>query len=348
MIRLLGSVMLASLLATMASPHAQAQYRPVYPNPYYNSGYGYGSNYGFGNTLAGYADLNRSTADVMQSNEQSRMIREKTQQERINTKKQAFDEMMYEKANTPTYGETLSKDKAQLLTRLMNYPIPSEITDGKTLNAMLPNIQAISTYGTPGQPISLPQQMVSMLNVTGGSGGGGSGGGSVGLLRDGGRVEWPLALMGPQQEKLDKLLPQAFDATIGGKLTPKLMREIRTEMKTMRSTMREQLAREEIEGTSYMRAIEFYNSLESSVNALERPDARKQLNGTYSARGRNVQELVDYMTNNGLRFAAASPGSENAYFVVHDAFVRYSRTVESSLGSQASRAPDMQKGFEKR
>ncbi len=71
------------------------------------------------------------------------------------------------------------------------------------------------------------------------------------------------------------------------------------------------------------------------MNALEKPDARKQLAGAYSPRARNVQELVDFMTDNGVRFAPATPGNENAYQVVHDAFVRYARAAQSSAGFTA-------------
>jgi aminopeptidase C len=158
-------------------------------------------------------------------------------------------------------------------------------------------------------------------------------------LRDGGQVDWPIGLQGKNQKALDKLLPEAYTAAAAGKLTPKLMKQVRTEMATMRQTLRDQCQKEEIDTSSYLQAIEFYNSLESSINALERPDARKQLSGAYSPRARNVQELVDFMTDNGLKFAPSSPGNENAYQVAHDAFVRYARAAQSGSGFQPTNAP---------
>jgi hypothetical protein len=133
------------------------------------------------------------------------------------------------------------------------------------------------------------------------------------MLRDGGQVEWPLALMGDHQKKLDKLLPEAYSAAAGGKLTPKLMKEVRKELKDMRQTMRDQLQKDEIETSSYLQGIEFYNSL--------------------------VQELIDFMTDKGLLFAPATPGNENAYKVAHDAFVRYARAAQSSAGFTSMSAP---------
>ena len=140
-------------------------------------------------------------------------------------------------------------------------------------------------------------------------------------------------------QKLDKSLPAAVTAAAANTLTPQMMRQVRAEMKALRENMREQLRKEEIETSSYLQAIEFYNSLDSSINALERPDARKQLAGAYSPRARNVQELVDYMTDNGLKFAPATPGSESAYQVTHDAFVRYARTAQASSGFQSLSSP---------
>jgi hypothetical protein len=308
-----------SLLSASAQPY----------NPYYNP---YGNPYDTtGAALSGAADVNRSYGDVINAQEQARVTREKANQAKLDTKKQAFDLMMYEKANTPTYTETLTKDKQQILIRMMNFPIRSEVTDGKSLNTMLPFLQSLSAGGAQGPPVPIAQSIVNQLNISG------SGNSSVGMLRDGGHVDWPVDLQGKNQIALDKLLPQAYSAAAAGKLTPKLMREVRTEMNTMRESMRTRLQKDEFDSSSYMICIEFYNALESSVNALEKPDARKQLAGAYSPRARNVQELVDFMTDNGVKFAPATPGNENAYQVVHDAFVRYARAAQSSAGFTAMR-----------
>jgi hypothetical protein len=308
-------------------PAAHGQYPPGYANPYYPQG-SPGYNY-----LNGQADVVRAQGDLANANEQARILREKANQAKIDTKRKAFDEMMYEKANTPTYTEELSQEKAMLLTRLMNHPIKAEITDGKTLNAMLPLLESLSAQGTQGPPVPLSQSLVNQLNISG------SGTSSVGMLRAGGEVDWPPSLRGPLQKKVDKSLATAYQAAVDNTLDPKIMKQVRTDMKTLREDMRQRLAKDEIETRSYLQAIEFYNALESSVNALEKPDARKQLAGAYSPRARNVQELVDFMFDNGVKFAPATPGSENAYQATHDAFVRYARTAQSSAGFTSLNTP---------
>lgn len=113
----------------------------------------------------------------------------------------------------------------------------------------------------------IQQSKINELNISG------SASNSVGMLR--GQLEWPVSLQGPDQKKLDSLIPAAVDAAAAGKLNPKLMKEVRTTMKDMRQKMRDQLQKDEIETSSYLRCIEFYNALESSVNAL---DARMPAN----------------------------------------------------------------------
>ena len=329
-------VFASACLAAITSGSAFAQYGPYSPyNPYnpYSPYNPYNRGAGVGNALSGAADVTNAQGNYLNQVEQARVTREQSQQDKIKTKRMAFDEMMYEKANTPSYTDELAKTNATILRRLMDNPTNSEISSGKTLNAMLPYVQYLSTTGVQGPPVPLAQSIINELNITG------SGTTSVGMLRSGGAVDWPIGLQGPQQKKLDKLLPQAVDATATGKLNPKLMKEVRTEMTSMRTTLGKQLAEDQIDGSSYVQALEFYNNLHTSVNALEKPDARKQLTGARSPRAHNVQELVDFMTDNGVKFAAASPGNEPAYRVAHDAFVRYARIAQNSSGMQAINAP---------
>lgn len=320
--------LLIALIAIATVPlAAKAQYPNPYVNPYnpYYRPYG-GAGYGYGQALQGAASVQQAYGQVIQDQEQARILREQANQAKLVTKKQAFDLMQYEKANTPSYTETLTKEKAQIIDRIMNFPLRGEIEQGKTLNILFPYIQTLSTYGTVGQPVAIPQSIINELNISS------TGTSSVGMLRDGGHLDWPLAFRGEYQKKLDKLLPAAVDAVLAKSLEPKLMKQIRTEMTAMRQKLGDQLRADEVETSDYLQAIQFYNLLDDSVNALTRPDARKQLTGGTSPRARNVQELVDYMTDNGLKFAPASPGNENAYQVVHDAFVRYARTAQAGSG----------------
>src|SRR4051794_38399794 len=107
-------MMIGILLASLGLPAvAWGQYGVYPPRPGYRPGYGYPNPYvnpynpyysgGVGNALHGAADLTRAQGDVLSQTESARLLREQSTQMKIDTKKKAFDEMLYEKANTPTY-----------------------------------------------------------------------------------------------------------------------------------------------------------------------------------------------------------------------------------------------------
>src|SRR5262249_53393997 len=179
---------LALLSITIPVSAARAQYPPpVYVNPYYPQG-SPGYNY-----LNGQADVMRAQGDLYNATEKAHIEREKVKQARIDTKRKAFDEMMYEKANTPTYFEELSRDKQQYLIRIMNYPTKTEIHEGKSLNTMLPLLQDLVGVGAQGPTVTLPSFAVKALNVTSG----GPGQSSIGMLGNKVPLQWPLGLRGP-------------------------------------------------------------------------------------------------------------------------------------------------------
>jgi hypothetical protein len=229
MSRFIRTSALATLLCTAILNPASAQlgvprpvYRPPYPvnpyNPYLNP---YNT---YGNAVQGAATMVDAYSNVPVQQQQARLLYEQANQSRLDTKKKAFDQMLYENAHTPSYADTAARDQALRLTRLMNNPIPGEIANGTTLNAMLPLLQDLASRGTQGPPVPIAQSLVNQLNIAG------SGGSSVGMLRAGGTVDWPVSLRGPQQKKLDKLLPQASEAALAGTLDSNLMRQVRKVM----------------------------------------------------------------------------------------------------------------------
>jgi hypothetical protein len=327
------AVLTLALLLSADAASAQVV-RPGYPvnpyNPYVNP-YAYPGAYG--SALSGKADVMNAYGNTLMNQEQARVIREQSNQAKIDTRKKAFDQMLYEKANTPSYLEELTQKEVQTLNRLMSYPTKSEVHNGTTLNYMLPLMRDLADHGSQGPPVPLQQSMVNQLNIAG------STGSSVGMLRAGGALDWPPSLRGPHQAKLDKLLPAACSATVAGTLSAKQLKEIRVELMAIRERLRTQLQKDEIESSAYFAGLTFHESLTKSVNALERPDARKQLSGGLSPRARNVQELTDFMIDQGAKFGPATPGTEDAYQSTHDAFVRFARRAQSSSGLQVVGAP---------
>ena len=56
---------------------------------------------------------------------------------------------------------------------------------------------------------------------------------------------------------------------------------------------------------------------------MKSPGATKYFDGTWVARGKDVAELVNYMREQGLQFAAATPGDDAAYRALYNALAAY-------------------------
>jgi hypothetical protein len=316
-------ILLAALVVPLSAGPASAQY-PY--NPYYPGGYGYG--WGAGAALQGQADVIRSVGDLTLKQEESRILREKAIRAKLETKKATLNEMLYEKAMTPTYGEEAALDENKKVQRMMTTPLPLEITSGKTLNQFLPFIQRITSQGIQGPPVPLDPYALSRISVTMGSNGP-----NLSLLRQD-PIPWPLGLRGPIQAKLAAMLKVAVAQATKGELDPTVYRDVQTLTKQLQDDFSQRFQSDEASATDYLQVTPFLDQLQSNILALGQPGVNRILDGSYAARGSNVPELVAYMTGNGLTFAPAAPGNEAAYTGLNNAFVAYINAAQASTGFQ--------------
>lgn len=180
-------------------------------------------------------------------------------------------------------------------------------------------------------PTPINPAMLRTINVKVGTAGAAPG---AGLLKNAGKLTWPLVLRGPRQKAIDKLLPTACSQAASGTLELSSYTKIVSELESMREELRKQYHKEKISGSMFLGGQSYIDSLTSSLKVLQRPDAAKFFDGSYTAQGRNVPELIDNMTANGLAFAPATPGNDSSYFALHNAFVSYVRTAQGSLAYQ--------------
>jgi hypothetical protein len=309
----------ALLLAGWAVPQAGAQYYPPSGNVYPYAGRG-----GY---LAGSSQVIDAYGQLGIQQEQARLQREQVEQAKLDTRKKAFDQRMYEKANTPSWTEEQLKIDATIVRRVMLKPTEVEIKTGKAANIILPYLQQLANQGIDGPPVPLNQGQLRQINVKTSSADG-----SVGILKGGAPLDWPLVLQGPNQKKLDELLPQTISGVVNGTLTPKQMREVTNTVSDLKDELKKKFYKEEIDGGEYLTGKRFMESLEEAVNTLRQPNAAKLLSGTFAAKGRTVEELVRNMTQQGLLFAAGAPGTEPAYRSLHSAMVSYAAGAQQAPG----------------
>jgi hypothetical protein len=315
-----------------------AQYPPP-PNPYYPVGYG--SGFGPGNTLNGQANVIDATGKLFIDQEQARITREQANQAKIDTKRKTFDEMMYEKANTPTFTEDQEKVDMMIVRRIINKPLEAEVTSGYAQNILLPYLDKLLRVGIQGPTIPLDQAMLSQINVTSGSANAGNIG-NIGLLKNGGKLDWPLGLRGPTQKKLDPLFPKLVASAAKGDLDADLYFKVNKGVTALQDELTQKFRKEQIDGGLYLEGKRFMESLDSSMKMLRSPTASKFLTGAYRAEGRTVPELVYNMTSKGLRFAPATPGDNAPYFGLQSALVGFAAGAESNHGFRATYDPFVQ------
>jgi len=265
---------------------------------------------------------------------QGSMQNQDMEQRRLQLRRATFEEMMFEKMNTPPVEVVREQQRVESLTRARNTPPMNEITSGAALNTLLVNIQRIEAReGVRGYQIPLSEETVNHLNVT-------TTGDSVGsneMFRNQ-EPEWPIALLDDRFATLRK----SFNENVSGMVSAQKMGRVDV-VKSNNATkniaaMRELLftMRFDLSFTNYAQGLEAITKLGNTVTTLSQPGAKGFLNGTLSAQGNTVGELIDHMTKNGLTFAAATTGWERIYVAFYQQLVTYEISMSRLIGDQST------------
>jgi hypothetical protein len=295
------------MTAPVTAPYGGGYANPYSPSWDPDSGY-----------LRGAADVMGAEGQFRLQNEQARQIREQTRQAAIDTRRRAFDEWLYERANTPTPQEDRERlDKASLRYHLTNPTLP-EIYNGTSLNALLDQLQQMQSKGMRGPTIPLDEELLKQINVNPGTGG------NVGLLKNVGPLTWPKALSGTdfevERNNLERNLAEAkSEVTKHGTVDRGRLKDMVADVEKMSERLAQGIG--DITPSPYIEARRYLNLLNDALRALQNPDAVNYFTGKYEARGKSVGELVKNMT--GLKFAQAAPGEEKAYQELYQGLKAY-------------------------
>jgi hypothetical protein len=223
------------------NPYAAPYYLPSVPGPFYGGNlvnnpygaspgyggaygggygnldnYGYGNPYGYGYYYDPYSGFLRGGADVINAegrfrllNEQAKQVREQTRQAALENRRRAFDEWLYERANIPSPQEERERlAKLELRYHLTN-PAATEILSADSLNVLLEQLRQLQAKGLRGPTIKLDKELLDQINVNPGTAG------NIALVKNDGRLVWPVALSGPdfetERKNLDMNVPLAVN-----------------------------------------------------------------------------------------------------------------------------------------
>ena len=302
--------------------------------PYYNP-YGYGSYYydPYGGYFRGVGDLITSYGKYYNQYQDARFKSVQVEQAKIDLRKALFDEWRYYRSKMPTYEDLRQKSLERDLTYSRRHPHSTDILSGSSLNTLLAHLKDVQAKGLRGPSIPLDPDSLKKINVRTDRGG------NIGLLKNAGKLNWPLSLRMPLFDELRKNfelhVEQAVErANVDGKpIDAALLRDLKSEVNAMNDTLDKNVNKLSL--TSFNDAKRYLSLLQDAVRALEDPNVADYFHGKYSAQGKTVDKLIDYMTKNGLKFAPATPGDEGAY----RALQTYLAAYDDGLTRLASRTP---------
>jgi hypothetical protein len=344
LLKLAATVCLVALMLIGSSPAAWAQFRtapvtagnlpspqtqvvsqpaapvasgffPYYP-PYYQGPYG--------SYLSGASDVISSQANFIVSKAQANVIQEQAEQARVDTRRKQYEQWQWERSQAPTLADVRQDAYMQQLNRARSNPPDTEVWSGYSLNYLLSAIQHNeSVNGVRGPTVPVDESTVKRINVTTGTTD--TSAGSIGMLKNG-KLEWPQALgdqrFSDDRGRIDQLVTDAVNQTkSAGGPTAETINSLKKAVTQLRSDVRSQVA--EIPSSDYTRVVGYINELRDAIGQLSSPSAANYLNGSLQPRGSTVGELVDQMTQKGMKFAPATPGSENYYSALYQALIAY-------------------------
>jgi hypothetical protein len=272
------------------------------------AGYWYGS----AAVLDAYSNLGTSQ-------EQARILREQANQAKLDTRKKLVDTLAYIRANQYTFTQEQADIAKRLLQRVQVTPTKTEVVTGKSLNILLEDLSKFNSKQLRSQTVGVDEDILKLVNVTGSNG-------NLGLLRNDGQIPWPSAfidnttvLATKQREDIDNYAKVLFNQAAnnaGGKLDPNVLRNLEMAVGKLRDSLTKNI--NTLGTQSYLEGSRFLDSFDAAVVALRKGDAVLYLdfNQRFAKGGKTVQELVAYMSQNGLAFAPAMPGAERAYQVL--------------------------------
>jgi hypothetical protein len=317
-----------------AAPAAVSQANAFRAGANYGSNlpYGYYPNYGesaYGGYLRGNADVIGAQGNYLIQNQQANLVKQQVEQAKIDTRRKNFDQWMYEQANTPTTEDLREKDRLEQIRRSRFDPPVTEIWSAKALNDLFFDLRKLQGSGAVGPTVPLDPALVKQINVT--PEGNNQ---NFGLLKNGGKLKWPLALRSSTfnegRQQIDQLAPQALQQAQRGDVDADTLNALINTTDGLQAQLKQNVA--SISANEYITSLRYLRELEDSVKALQDPKVSNYVNGKWQAKGNTVSELVANMTRDGLSFAPAVSGQQAAYTSVYRAMADYDTQLSSMMG----------------
>lgn len=304
---------------------------PAYTSPYGYGGYGYPFYDPLSGFLQGQASVYNAQGQYQVQYQQSQLTRQQVKQAAIETRRRAFDEWQYERANTPTLQDLREQSQKLQERHAMTSPPSTEVWSGDSLNTLLKSIQKKRV--PTGYDIALGPEVVKGINLSTGSSAGGIGA-VRNLPKDPSGWNWPLVLTDAEFEKdretIQQVMPELVKSASEGKVNASQLQQVRGSMNRLVSKLDEKV--NDLPPSDFIAARRYLKQLSDAVQVFQSDDASKYFTSLDGIR--SVRDLVKLMTDRGLIFAPAAGGDEASYNALQQALSAYAAAAERA-GSSA-------------
>ncbi len=312
-------------------------------------GGGYGGSYEdpYAGYLRGVATLTTAQGNYLSQEQQARLSQSQADLSKLDLRRRVADEAVAGRKNWLNPETQRVKDTEAAYTRATREPPLTEVLSGQSLNDLFTHAANLQEkgrlQGVHGPNVPLDEDLLKQVNLAGAGSAG-----SIALLKDRGRLNWPLVLQSPEYDearrRLGALVPEALgQARFNNPVDAGLLRQMLADVRRMSDTLQHNVG--DVLPSEYVQARRFLGGLEGAVKALRDPNAGNQVNQKWAPQGRNVAELVDFMGKNGLRFAPATPGDEPAYRHLYQRLLAYDAALATAVARPGElAAPAVRRG----
>jgi hypothetical protein len=272
--------------------------------------------------LSGAASLTKADAQYQLTISQAKLMRQEAIRSAFQTRRAAIEEAEYERAHMADPEKIRRAQLERELDRARVSPPLTEVWSGKSLNVLLRNAIARQLQGGRGPNVPVNEDVLKSINPTAGNTRG-----NVGLLKDGGNLQWPQALQGEAfkeaREDINRRMKQAVQTVTAGNKSPdeSTLADMQADLKRLTETVDASV--NVLSPDLYIEAKRYLTQVGNAVTALRDRNVSNYLSGNWLPRGKTAAELVKYMGDRGLWFAPAAPGDEPAYLALYHALAAF-------------------------
>jgi hypothetical protein len=282
--------------------------------------------------LSGVASVTNANADYLVKVQQAKILRQEAIRSGVDTRRKIIEELLWEQGLRPDAEKERQKLLTAALDRARHAPPATEITSARSLNVLLNHLVAQQGKGERGPNIPIPEDILKSINLTPGDSRA-----NLGLLKNNGELQWPLALQGQAFKEARELMNRRIaDAVNVLKFNKKIDRGTLEDMRAALDALTGELAVSinTMSPSEYIEARRYLNLLGDAIKGLQSDNVGNFFNQNWVPQAKSAGELIKFMAANGLQFAPATPGDDPAYRALYHALAAYDAGMTQQLASK--------------